>query len=88
MKCYCYETETEFVFCVEDADAKLEDNLKAAWFKKTDKGFIKIYNHIFKITHTIKYLSKKTLPETTGNFFILHNLPPYFLENFYHLVYF
>ena len=44
MKCYCYETETEFVFCVEDADAKLEDNLKAAWFKKTDKGFIKIYN--------------------------------------------
>jgi hypothetical protein len=43
MKCYCYETETEFVFCVEDADAKLEDNLKAAWFKKTDKGFIKNY---------------------------------------------
>src|SRR5690554_6518442 len=44
MKCYCYETETQFVFCVEDMDETLEDNLLAAWFKKTDKGFIKIYN--------------------------------------------
>jgi hypothetical protein len=43
MKCYCYETETEFVFCVEDTDAIFEDNLKAAWFQKTDKGFIKAY---------------------------------------------
>lgn len=24
MKCYCYETEKEFVFCVENADVKLE----------------------------------------------------------------
>ncbi len=44
MNCYCYETETEFVFCVEDADEKLEGNLNDAWFKKTDKGFLKIYN--------------------------------------------
>lgn len=43
MKCYCYETETEFVFCVEDADIIFEENLQAAWFKKTDKGFIKSY---------------------------------------------
>jgi hypothetical protein len=43
MKCYCYETETEFIFCVEDADMKFEDNLQAAWWKKTDKKFIKAY---------------------------------------------
>jgi hypothetical protein len=43
MKCYCYETETEFIFCVEDADIIFEDNLQAAWFKKNDKGFIKSY---------------------------------------------
>jgi len=43
MKCYCYETEIEFIFCVEDADMKFEDNLKAAWWKKIDKRFIKVY---------------------------------------------
>lgn len=43
MKCYCYETETEFIFCVEDADIKFEDNLQAALWKKTDKKFIKAY---------------------------------------------
>lgn len=43
MKCYCYETETEFIFCVEDADIKFEDNLQAAWWKKIDKKFIKAY---------------------------------------------
>lgn len=43
MKCYCYETETEFIFCVEDADIKFDDNLQAAWWKKADKKFIKSY---------------------------------------------
>lgn len=43
MKCYCYETEIEFIFCVEDADTKFEDNLHAAWWKKIDKKFIKAY---------------------------------------------
>jgi len=43
MNCYCYETEYEYVLCVEDADLKFEDNLQAAWFKKTVRGFIKSY---------------------------------------------
>lgn len=43
MKCYCYETETEFVFCAEDADEKQEEVLKAAWWKKCDDRFLKIY---------------------------------------------
>ncbi|MDP9751753.1 hypothetical protein [Thermoanaerobacter pentosaceus] len=43
MKCYCYETETEFVFCVENADAELEKNLEAAWFHKVDDKFLKTY---------------------------------------------
>jgi hypothetical protein len=43
MKCYCYETETEFVFCVEDAEIAYEDNIQAAWFKKINNKFLKIY---------------------------------------------
>lgn len=40
MKCYCYETETEFIFCVEDAEKKIEDNLLAAWWNKTGDKFM------------------------------------------------
>ncbi|WP_313165162.1 hypothetical protein [Sedimentibacter sp.] len=44
MKCYCYETETDFILCVEDVNnIRLEDVIQHAWFEKTDKGFIKIY---------------------------------------------
>jgi len=43
MKCYCYETETEFVLCVEDADIQSEYNLQAAWYEQTDRGYIKSY---------------------------------------------
>jgi hypothetical protein len=43
MKCYCYETEDEFVLCVEDADEKSEEIIQHAWFKKTDNRFIKPY---------------------------------------------
>jgi len=46
MKCYCYDTESEFVFCVQDADPRLEDVIQHAWFKKTDEGFTKIYPNI------------------------------------------
>jgi len=43
MKCYCYETESDLVLCVEDADARLEEAIQHAWFNKTDKGFTKVY---------------------------------------------
>jgi len=43
MKCYCYETEDEFILCVEDADINSEYYLQAAWYEKTDKGYIKFY---------------------------------------------
>jgi len=45
MKCYCYETETEFIYCVEGAEGRLYDNLQTdQYWKKTDDGkFVKIY---------------------------------------------
>lgn len=45
MKCYCYETETEFIYCVENADIKIYENLLADpfWTKTDDNKFIKIY---------------------------------------------
>jgi len=45
MKCYCYETETEFIFCVEDTEGKICEKLQADqyWTKTDDNKFIKIY---------------------------------------------
>lgn len=45
MKFYCYETEAEFVYCVEAAEGKVYENLQADQFwRKTDDGkFVKIY---------------------------------------------
>ena len=45
MKCYCYETENEFIFCVEDAEGRILDILNAdQYWTKTDEGkFTKIY---------------------------------------------
>ncbi|MCL2700393.1 MAG: hypothetical protein FWE88_01720 [Phycisphaerae bacterium] len=46
MKCYCYETETEFIYCVEGAEGKIYENLQADryWTKTDDDKFIKIYS--------------------------------------------
>lgn len=44
MKCYCYETETDLVFCVDNVEPQYEKNVEAAWFKKTDGGYRKIYS--------------------------------------------
>lgn len=46
MKCYCYDTESEFTLYVEGADTKLTDAIQHAWFEKTDKGFRKVYPNI------------------------------------------
>lgn len=45
MKFYCYETETEFIFCVENAEGKIFDNLQSDryWTKTDDNKFIKVY---------------------------------------------
>jgi len=45
MKCYCYETETAFIYCVEDAEGKIYENLQADpyWTKTDDGKFVKIY---------------------------------------------
>ncbi len=48
MNCYCYETETEFIFCVKDVDTRFTDNLEAAWFKPSEIGYLKIYNKDMK----------------------------------------
>ncbi|MGI6206767.1 MAG: hypothetical protein ACOYEW_01025 [Anaerolineae bacterium] len=43
MKCYCYETETEFVLCVEGAEGAAEENVREAWFQKVGTRYIKPY---------------------------------------------
>ena len=43
MKCYCYETDTDFIFCVENTEAKYEDIILHAWFEKTDSGYVKTH---------------------------------------------
>ena len=41
MKCYCYETDSTFVFCVEDVEnAQLEDVIQHAAWKKNDGKFL------------------------------------------------
>jgi hypothetical protein len=45
MKCHCYETETEFIYCVEGAKGKALKNLRCDryWTKTSDGKFLKIY---------------------------------------------
>ncbi len=45
MKCYCYETKTEFVFCVEETEGKIHEKLQADpyWKKADEDKFIKTY---------------------------------------------
>ena len=45
MKCYCYETGTQFIYCVEGAKGKMRRKLQAdPYWTKTDGGkFLKIY---------------------------------------------
>jgi len=44
VKCYCYETENDFILCVENVeDKKLENAIQHAWFEKSDDKFIKTY---------------------------------------------
>ncbi|MCL2079824.1 MAG: hypothetical protein FWH17_08300 [Oscillospiraceae bacterium] len=41
MECYCYETDSSFVFCVEDVEnAQLEDVIQHKAWKKTDGKFL------------------------------------------------
>ncbi len=43
LKCYCSETNTELIFCVQDVDSIYEQNLQDAWFKKSDDKYVKRY---------------------------------------------
>ena len=45
MKCCCYETETEFIYCVEGARGEIYNKLQTDnyWTKTNDDRFIKIY---------------------------------------------
>jgi hypothetical protein len=46
MKCYCYETDSAFVFCVEDVEnAQLEDAIQHKAWEKTDDKFIMSFPH-------------------------------------------
>lgn len=43
MKCYCKETESEFIFCVEDAPESAWDEVEMAFFQKEETCFYKKY---------------------------------------------
>lgn len=43
MKCYCYESNDDFVFCIENAEAEHEDVILHAWFEKADDIYTKKY---------------------------------------------
>ena len=44
MKCYCYETEFDFVFCVENAESEIYTKLQIDPFWQEGNGkFVKIY---------------------------------------------
>ncbi|MCL2486125.1 MAG: hypothetical protein FWE86_00815 [Oscillospiraceae bacterium] len=43
MNCYCYETDSDFVLCVENAEIEHEDIILHAWFKKDGNRYIKSY---------------------------------------------
>ncbi|MCL2047648.1 MAG: hypothetical protein FWG87_02865 [Defluviitaleaceae bacterium] len=44
MRCYCYETETEFIYCVEGAEGKIYEKLQAdPYWKSSGDKFLKIY---------------------------------------------
>jgi len=44
MKFYCYETATEFIYCVEGAEGKVYENLRSdRYWTKIDDKFVKIY---------------------------------------------
>ena len=49
MKCYCYETDSAFIFCVEDvANAQLEDVIQnKAWKKTNDKFLMSFPQNVF-----------------------------------------
>jgi hypothetical protein len=43
LKCYAYEKDDDFIFCVEDAKAENEDIILHAWFTKNENGYEKVY---------------------------------------------
>jgi len=44
MKCYCYETDSAFIFCAEDIEnAQLEDIIQHMAWRKTDDKFLLSY---------------------------------------------
>lgn len=62
MKCYCYETDSKFIFCVEDVEsAQLEDVIQHMAWGKTDGKFLMSYPQ-----HAFSNLRDKEL--INGNF--------------------
>jgi len=46
MKCYCYETDSAFIFCVEEVqNAQLEDVIQHMAWRKSDGKFLLSYPH-------------------------------------------
>lgn len=43
MKCFCYETESALILCVENAEKKYKDTIRAAYFQEIDNVFIKTF---------------------------------------------
>lgn len=43
MKCYCIETDHEFILCIEEYDEQIAANIEAAWFVKNGEKYTKTY---------------------------------------------
>ena len=43
MKCFCYETESALILCVENVEKKYKDTIRAAYFQEIDHTFIKTF---------------------------------------------
>lgn len=59
MKCYCYENDSEFIFCVEDVEnTKLEDFIEYKGWKRTNEKFLMSYpQHMFANCHDKELIS-------------------------------
>jgi len=43
MKCYCKESQEDFIFCVENSEERYYKNIEDAWFQKDGNLYIKNY---------------------------------------------
>ncbi|MHB9295511.1 hypothetical protein PilKf_01257 [Pillotina sp. SPG140] len=54
MKCYCFEIDDKFIYCVENVEEKYKENVEHAWFKRDRNKYIKEYPNTINDKEIIK----------------------------------